>query len=162
MDHSRADSERFFDDFPSSCHHPQLARRRASAALGRPAAAVSSLAGMVSCQTLRVVGEVVSVGLVARSTFSYVNLSSLARGLGRMYAHLRGRSLLACHVVFSMLLWLYMRCRSALFCNGAAPQCGWVGLIRKLCVAAGWRKKRASLIACLAPVFLCRIVLIRK
>ena len=68
--------------------------------------------------------------------------------------------MLACHVVFSMLLWLYMRCRSALFCNGAAPQCGWAGLMLKLCV--GWREKRASSIACLAPVFSCRIVLIKK
>ena len=66
----------------------------------------------------------------------------------------------ACHVVFSMLLWLYMRCRSALFCNGAAPQCGWAGLMLKVCV--GWRAKRASSIACLAQVFSCRIVLIQK
>ena len=66
---TQAASERFFDDFPSSCHHPQLARRRAAAALGRPAAAASSLAGMVRCQTLRMVGAVVSVGLVAKSTF---------------------------------------------------------------------------------------------
>ena len=70
--------------------------------------------------------------------------------------------MLACHVVFSMLLWLYIRCRSAVFCNGAAPQCGWAGLMLKLCV--GWREKpkRASSITCLAPVFSCRIVLMKK
>ena len=36
----------------------------------------------------------------------------------------------------------------------------WAGLMLKLCV--GWREKRASSIACLAPVFSCRIVLIQK
>ena len=62
-------SERFFDTMilPSSCHHPQPARQRAAAALGRPVAAVSSLAEMVTFQTLGVVSAVVSeVGLVAR------------------------------------------------------------------------------------------------
>ena len=39
----------------------------------------------------------------------YVHLSSLARGLGRSYARLPVRSMLACHVVFSMLMWLCMR-----------------------------------------------------
>ena len=63
--------KRTIPDFPLSGHHPQPAQRRAAAALGRPAAAVSSLAGMVSCQTLGIagmVGAVVLVGLVARST----------------------------------------------------------------------------------------------
>ena len=68
--------------------------------------------------------------------------------------------MLACPVVFTMLLWLYMRCRRALFCNGAAPQCGRVDLMLKLCV--GGREKRASSIACLAPVFSCRIVRIQS
>ena len=70
--------------------------------------------------------------------------------------------MLPCHVVLSMLMWLYMRFRSALFCNGAAPQCGWSGLMLKLC-CVGWRKKRAACsVACLAPVFSRRIVLIKK
>ena len=66
----------------------------------------------IQCDTMpvvywvRMVGAVVSFGLVARSTFPYVNFSSLARGLGRIYARLPGRSMLACHVVFSMLMWL--------------------------------------------------------
>ena len=43
-----------------------------------------------------------------------MNLSSIARGLGQMYARLPGRTMLACHVVFSMLLWLYMRAAEVL------------------------------------------------
>ena len=61
--------------------------------------------------------------------------------------------MLACHVVFSMLLGA---CPGGSTCaaevlvyNGASPPCGWVGLVLKLCV--GWREKRASSIACLAP-----------
>ena len=41
------------------------------------------------------------------------------------------------------------RTRSARFCNRAATQCEWAGLMLKLCV--GWRGKHASSIACLAP-----------
>ena len=60
-----------------------------------------------------------------------MNLSSNARGLGQMYARLPKHSI-ACipcrHVVFPMLLWLYLRCRDALFCNGAGSTV-WVGLV---------------------------------
>ena len=96
-------------DFPSSCHHPQPARQRAAAALGRPAAAVRSLTGMVSCQTLGMVGAV--PGSIDRPRgqkhVPQVHLSPPSRGLVLTCDCVRfpRRCMLACSCVNSMLLW---------------------------------------------------------
>ena len=70
--------------------------------------------------------------------------------------------------VFLHAMWCFRcccdsTCAAEVLCSAtehAAPQCGWAGLMLKLYV--GWREKRASSIACFAPVFLCRIVLIKR
>ena len=95
---TQAASERLFDDFPSSCHQPQLARRRAAAALGRPSAAVSSFSRDSEVPDAQI-GGCGSIGRPrGQRHVPYVHLSSLARGLGQSYARLPGRSMLACQV----------------------------------------------------------------